>query len=94
MVCYTVPLAAWVLTQLGRRAVHKNDEHGRWLSLLLLGGATFGVVDHLWHGELFLIGPDIASDLLLGVAITVVTVVVWGVVVALNRAAEPRPVLR
>jgi hypothetical protein len=45
----------------------------------------FGVVDHLWNGELFLIGKNIVSDLLLGVTITTVLFVSWAIVVALDK---------
>lgn len=48
-----------------------------WLTLLFCGGALFGVIDHLWNGELFLISENIGSDLLLGVAIVVVILVTW-----------------
>jgi hypothetical protein len=56
-----------------------KDRRQKSLNLLLAGGAVFGIIDHAWNGELFLIGPDIVSDLLLGVAITAAIVGVWSV---------------
>ena len=56
-----------------------------WLTLLFCGGALFGVVDHLWNGELFLISENIASDLLLGIAIVAVILVVWTATVAWSK---------
>ena len=56
-----------------------------WLTLLFCGGALFGVIDHLWNGELFLISENIVSDLLLGVTITAVILIVWGVMVICSK---------
>ncbi len=56
-----------------------------WLSLLFYGGALFGVVDHLWNGELFLITENLVSDLLLGAVIALSMVVVWGVMLLLVK---------
>lgn len=87
MVCYTVPLIAALVHSGMRKKVtsSKNNAHHLWLSLLLAGGALFGIIDHLWNGELFLIGNNIVSDLLLGVTITVVIFASWGIVVALDN---------
>jgi hypothetical protein len=54
----------------------------------MLGGAVFGVVDHLWNGELFLVGPNIANDVLLGFAITATILAVWGVMVYLEERPQ------
>ena len=56
-----------------------------WLSLLFYGGALFGVVDHLWNRELFLITENLASDLLLGVVIALSMVLVWGIMLLLAK---------
>jgi len=87
MVCYTVPLIAALVHSGMRKNITgwKQSTHHLWLSLLLAGGAIFGVVDHLWNGELFLIGDNIISDLLLGVTITVVIFVTWGIVITLEK---------
>ncbi|MEK7825429.1 MAG: hypothetical protein AAB266_03295, partial [Nitrospirota bacterium] len=42
-----------------------------WLTLMFYGSALFGVIDHLWNGELFLISKNITSDLWLGALIAV-----------------------
>jgi hypothetical protein len=92
MTCYAVPLLTFFAHRLiGRKLpAWRTPAHQR-LSLLLLGGATFGVVDHLWNGQLFLAGPGLAMDLLLGAAITAAIFVVWGVTLAAERwrAAAP-----
>jgi hypothetical protein len=81
MVCYTIPLIATIIVAIRRRALRKKDVEGFWLNLLLLGGALFGVIDHFWNGELFLIGPNLLVDLSLGVTITAGIFVSWGVIV-------------
>ncbi len=48
-----------------------------WLALLYWGGALFGVIDHLWNGELFLVSGNTTKDLLLGVVITVSIFLFW-----------------
>ena len=52
---------------------------------MLYGGALFGVVDHLWHGELFLIGEAPFMDLLLGGTITAAIFGVWGITLGIVR---------
>jgi len=90
MVCYVVPAVAAVVHYATRRNIvnWKTSTHQLWLGLLLLGGAIFGIVDHLWNGELFLIGENIASDLLLGVVITVSIFVIWAIIVAYDKTAS------
>jgi hypothetical protein len=82
MVCYIVPVAGSIAHFFARKKIPswKHSQKQRTLTNLLLGGAIFGVVDHLWNGELFLIGPNIAKDLMLGVTITVTIVGVWLVI--------------
>jgi hypothetical protein len=94
MVCYAVPAIAAVVHYATRRnnISWKTSVHQIWLGLLLLGGAIFGIVDHLWNGELFLIGDNIVSDLLLGVAITVSIIVIWAIIVTLDKTANKTPV--
>ncbi len=48
-------------------------------------GALFGVIDHWWNGELFLVSENLGSDLLLGVAITITILVVWGIMVVVSK---------
>lgn len=93
MVCYTIPATAAIAHYIMRRNIKgwKEDVHQLWLNLLLIGGAIFGVVDHLWNGELFLIGENVLLDLMLGVTITTVIVLVWEALVAMDRTATHKP---
>lgn len=81
--CYIAPLAGAVVTT----AVWSRTKNAKtwWLNLMFYGGALFGIIDHLWNGELFLISENIISDLLLGVAISAVILIAWGIMVALSR---------
>lgn len=90
MVCYTVPLAATIIVAVKRRLSGKSSKEGLWLNLLLLGASLFGVIDHLWNGELFLIGPNIFADLSLGAVITAGVFTTWGVIVFRERLAKFR----
>ena len=87
MVCYAVPAVAALIHYASRKKVKalKLNVHHVWLSLLLTGGALFGIVDHLWNGELFLISKNIVSDLMLGVAITAVIFVGWSITVVMSK---------
>ena len=87
MVCYIVPAAAAIVHYGLRRNIlgWSTSIHHFWLSLLLAGGAIFGVVDHLWNGELFMIGKEPLIDIMLGVTITVVIFIAWAVIVTLNK---------
>ncbi|MFH1552656.1 MAG: hypothetical protein ABID83_03340 [Candidatus Omnitrophota bacterium] len=75
--CYTVPLLTSVVTTLMWKK--KKDPKLFKLNLMLYGASIFGVIDHLWNGELFLISGNVAKDLLLGVAITAAIFVGWTV---------------
>ena len=90
MVCYAVPTIAAITHHATRKDISswKTSKHQLWLTLLLVGGAIFGVVDHLWNGELFLIGENLVFDLLLGVVITIVTIAIWAVIVVFDKKAE------
>jgi hypothetical protein len=55
------------------------------LMLMFYGGALFGVVDHLWNQELFLISKEWLKDLTLGAVITVVIVAAWGIILSLAK---------
>ena len=85
MVCYAVPTAALLISVIRRKALRKTDVQGFWLNLLLLGGALFGVIDHFWNGELFLISANWFMDLSLGFTITAGIFVAWGLVVHRER---------
>jgi hypothetical protein len=81
--CYVAPLAGAITTSV----VWTRTKSVKvwWLALLFYGGALFGVVDHLWNGELFLISENIISDLLLGVVITAIILISWGATIILTR---------
>lgn len=81
--CYIAPVIGAVLTSVAWTKT--KSVKAWWLTLLFCGGALFGVIDHLWNGELFLISENIASDLLLGVAIVAVILVVWAATVIWSK---------
>jgi len=84
VVCYTIPLVAAIISSVvwGSRG---RGPAGWWLNLLLYGGALFGLVDHLWNGELFLLGKAPLMDLLLGATITAVIFGGWGITLGIVR---------
>jgi hypothetical protein len=82
--CYTVPIAGAVVTSFiwGR---NKNIKVW-WLNLMFWGGSLFGFIDHLWNRELFLISDNIASDMLLGTAITIAILAIWAITVIVSKS--------
>lgn len=84
MVCYTIPLVAAIISSVVWGSKRRGPA-GWWLNLLLYGGALFGLVDHLWHGELFLLGEAPLMDLLLGATITAVIFGGWGITLGIAR---------
>lgn len=81
--CYTVPAAAAIVTTF---MWMRTKSIGLWhLLLLFLGASVFGIIDHLWRGEFFLISKEWAKDLALGLVITLGVTLVWGLL--LPRAA-------
>jgi len=94
MVCYTVPMIAAIAHIIMRRNITswKESAHHLWLSLLLGGGAVFGLVDHWWNGELFYIGDNIIMDLSLGIAITVTILVIWTIMFTLDKNKSKKPI--
>ena len=91
MVCYIVPTAVAIAGLLAKKKGKFNDTYGNWFVMLFLGGSLFGVVDHLWNGELFLIGENLVWDLMLGVAITVAIAVIWAIAVHLDKLKTAAP---
>jgi len=81
--CYLGPTTAAVVTTF----IWKSKKTARlfWLMLMFYGGALFGVIDHLWNGELFLISKDWMKDLILGVVITVGISLAWVVIISLTK---------
>ena len=88
MVCYVVPTAVAIIHGIMRKNTTslKNNVHHLWLNLLLVGAAIFGLVDHWWNNELFLIGENIFMDISLGIIITITVFVIWIVVVAIDKS--------
>jgi len=80
MVCYIVPTVATVIQFIRRK--NNKDKHEYWLNLMFLGAALFGVIDHLWNGELFLISTNWLMDLALGFTITGGIIGSWGLLVS------------
>jgi len=93
MVCYAVPAVA-AIVHYGLRKTKtswKKSTSQLWLSLLLSGGAMFGIVDHLWNGELFLLGENLILDLLLGFTITLTIIIAWFIAITLNKTSLEKP---
>lgn len=85
--CYAVPAAAAILTTFMRS---KNKRAPLfYLMLMFYGGALFGIIDHLWNGELFLIADNWAKDLGLGLVITMAIILAWrGVLFVVKKTPE------
>lgn len=84
--CYTIPVAGAIVTSIIR---HKKKDVKIWrLNLMFLGGAIFGVVDHLWNRELFLVSENLFADLLLGVVISAIIIVFWRLTLLFGRANQ------
>ncbi len=81
--CYTVPLAAAIITTI--RGRQKKAPKLGWLNLMLYGGVLFGVIDHIWNGELFLISASIVKDIALGFVITAAIFAGWGIILLLSK---------
>jgi len=77
MVCWVVPLTAAIAGLIRRKASHSKGARSFWLNIMLLGGAVFGMVDHAWNGELFMIGANWMSDIALGMTITAGITASW-----------------
>lgn len=83
--CYTVPVAGAIVTSV---LLNKTKSIKMlWLNLLFWGGALFGVIDHLWNKELFLISENIVADLMLGVTITAAIMLCWGIIVVMSKTS-------
>ncbi len=81
--CHIVPMGAALVTSLIWR--RKKTQKMLWLNLMFYGGALFGVIDHLWNKELFLISKYLVKDLALGVVISLGIFVSWSVLVAISK---------
>ena len=85
---YVVSAIAAAVTSVQNRK--KQDEGIKQLGLLFWGGAVYGVVDHLWNGELFLVSAHPIKDMLLGFTITGCLFLSWLVVRHLESRKVPR----
>ncbi len=86
MVCYIVPTVATLIQFIRRRK--NKDQHDYWLNLMFFGGSLFGIIDHLWNGELFLISANWISDLTLGFTITAGIIGSWGLIVSIPKITD------
>lgn len=81
--CYVVSIAAAAITSLTWR--RNRSIQVWWLTLMFCGGAMFGIIDHLWNRELFLVSANTPKDLILGVLIVVTIMLLWGIILLLSR---------
>ncbi len=91
MGCYTAPAAAAIIHFFMRKKIPsmKLSKYQLWLNQLFLGGAIFGIVDHWWNGELFLMGENLIKDLMLGLMITVVIFAIASLMVLADKWKKP-----
>jgi hypothetical protein len=80
--CYIIPIGGAIVSSI---LWHKKREMKIWwLNLMFLGGALFGVIDHIWNGELFT-SQNIIKDMSLGVIISLSILVSWLIIMALSK---------
>lgn len=81
--CYLVPTAAAITATF----IWKKSKSLKlwWLLLLFYGGSLFGLIDHLWNGELFLISENWVKDLALGAVITATITLAWSLILLLAK---------
>jgi len=88
MVCYIIPTTAAIIEYIRNRKIKEKTPHKNWLNLMFLGGALFGIIDHLWNGELFLISANWVSDLTLGFTITVGIIGSWELIISTPKIMD------
>jgi hypothetical protein len=81
--CYVGPVAGALISSLFWKKTKSVKVW--WLMLLYLGGGLFGVIDHLWNKELFLVSGDSVKDLLLGIMITLSIFIAWVIAILLSK---------
>jgi hypothetical protein len=74
--CYSEPLLGAAVTSM--IWARTKSVKVFFLMLMFCGGALFGVIDHLYNGELFSVPKQLTSDLILGAIITVSILALWG----------------
>ncbi len=82
--CYLGPTTAAIVTTFMWKS--KKTLRLFWLMLMFYGGSLFGVIDHLWNGELFLVSENWVKDAMLGVVITAATLLAWKIILALAKS--------
>ncbi len=81
--CYTIPLIASVIATAKWRK--KKTARLWWLVLMLYGASAFGVIDHLYNGELLLVSDEWQKDILLGFLITAGVIGFWAGLLAIAK---------
>lgn len=92
MGCYIIPLIATIVHYGMRKrmpAMQASPRQG-WLTMMLGGASVFGVMDHMWNGELFLLGPNLFWDMMLGATITAAVVALWAMATAMPARTAQR----
>lgn len=81
--CYVVPLMAGAVSTV----VWKKNKTVQmwWLALMFYGSSLFGVIDHLWNGELFFVSKVWLKDLALGFVITAAILLAWKVILVVSE---------
>lgn len=92
MVCYIFPAIGFLLHKIGqnKKKDWKDDPAHNDLSKLFLGGSLFGIIDHAWNNELFLISNNWQNDALLGITITLGILLVWS---GMQAVTQKQPLL-
>lgn len=83
--CYIIPSITLIFLTIFRKSLKIKEPERGWLFLLFLGATIFGVVDHLWNGEIFLIGENPLKDIALGIVITISVFIIWRVIVYIYK---------
>jgi len=83
--CYIIPLTIILIINGFKIAKKISIPNFNRLNFLMLGGVTMLVVDHLWNGELLLIGQNIINDLSLGFIMSGVVIIAWKIINLLEK---------
>ncbi|MBM3244925.1 MAG: hypothetical protein FJZ15_03935 [Candidatus Omnitrophica bacterium] len=97
MACFAVPAAVVIVTTAIGKKVPKKY-HLNWLNSMLWGGVAMLAVEHIAHGEVVLYPPFLTASLpevwpemiKIGVPMTLIIFIIWGVMVAVAQAARKR----
>ena len=83
--CYVVPLAISLIINGLKIAKKISIPSLNRLNFLMLGGVTMLVIDHLWNGELFLLGQNIIKDLISGIIMSVAVLSIWIIMIVYEK---------